>query len=66
MQPDTATRAENLIHEYRLAKATARGHTASLIKLAVEEIGLPQEDVVNRDVAALVEGYLIGLRQTAR
>ena len=54
------------IHDYVRAKERAATAKSELLRIAVEDLGIPQEVVCRDDVAALLDGYLRGRGMSPR
>ena len=53
----TFNRVDELVHEYRLAKAKMKATRLEMIRLAVDDLGLDQKEA-QQNIEAFLEGYL--------
>ena len=60
------TRIADAIHDYLRAKEEAATAKSELLRLAVEDLGIPQAIVSRGDVVALLDGYLRGKGMSPR
>jgi hypothetical protein len=58
----TLTDIANLIAEYREAKARQQLIREEMVRVAVEVLGLPQEEAIKKSdrMESILDGYLIG------
>ena len=54
----------DILADYREAKDRQRVAREDMVRVAVEILGLPQEEAVKADLYALLDGYLIGQGMT--
>ena len=54
------TEIADLLADYRDAKGRLQSVRADMVEVAVDILGLPQEEAVKTDLYALLDGYLIG------
>lgn len=49
-----------LLVEYRKLKARTKEMRTELVRVAVEELGMEQQDAAGMDLAVFLDGYLVG------
>ncbi len=54
------TYVADAIHDYLRAKEEAANAKSTLLRIAVEDLGIPQQIVARGDVVTLLDGYLRG------
>ena len=54
------TYVADAIHDYLRAKEDAASAKSALLRIAVEDLGIPQQVVARGDVVTLLDGYLRG------
>ena len=54
------TYVADAIHDYLRAKEDAASAKSTLLRIAVEDLGIPQQVVARGDVVTLLDGYLRG------
>ena len=60
------THIADAIHDYVRARDQAAAAKSELLRVAVEELGIPHQVVVRGDVVALLDGYLRGAGMSPR
>ena len=60
------TYVADAIHDYLRAKEDAASAKSTLLRIAVEDLGIPQQVVARGDVVTLLDGYLRGRGMTPR
>ena len=60
------TYVADAIHDYLRAKDQAAAAKTELLRIAVEDLGIPQQVVARGDVVTLLDGYLRGRGMTPR
>ena len=60
------TYVADAIHDYLRAKEDAASAKSALLRIAVEDLGIPQQIVARGDVVTLLDGYLRGRGMTPR
>lgn len=60
------TYVADAIHDYLRAKEEAANAKSTLLRIAVEDLGIPQQIVARGDVVTLLDGYLRGRGMTPR